>query len=451
MVMEPAGATPIRVRRTRRRVFAVAAAAGLTLTAAAAMPSASARPATARAGKIQYTSNTVLVPTKTLDQQLLSVSKDGATYIFKSKHGVLGKLKPGKVMLLQHFAVRDVKRAQTTHGHFVVSTTPAKITDVIQNGSLSLSSPIDFAKGFVVGGSAVPPEDATQDAASALAAKFGMVPLASAGEVKVSGKVKGYEWEVGFQKEGKSVAVSVTITRKQPVKVDVTITGTLDNFKTGGNISINKGKLSKAKMLANSLQGSFKLEYSAKPISQFGLGKAGGIKVELPAEIAVPFFVGPVPFFVGVRVAFFASAGFSSFDQKLSGSWTMKYDGQGGFTTSSSGATTGAGILKGLADIILNARNAVRNGPLSFILGAQMPQLELGLGIKGFNVAGNVTLIGSTEIATQGSNCDTRKMEIEGSAGASATFFGISASTSPATLFDKTINAAYPRGCGTAP
>ena len=73
---------------------------------------------------------------------------------------------------------------------------------------------------------------------------------------------------------------------------------------------------------------------------------------------------------------------------------------QGGFSASSSGATSPAGVLKGLADIILKAANAVRSGPLSFIFGAQMPQLELGLGVKGLNVAGYVTLVGSTGIAT---------------------------------------------------
>ena len=449
MVDEPASTRRIRTARLRRRLLAGATTTALAVTTAAVVPEVAAH--AARTGGVQLTSKTVVVPTATIKQQLLSVSKDGSTYTFKTKHGVLGKLKPGKVMLLQHLAVRDVTKASISHGHFVVSTTPAKITDVVQNGSLSLSSPIDFSKAFVVGGAAVPPESGPTRASSSLAAKFGMTPLAAAGEVKVTGKVDGYDWEVAFKHEGKSVGVSVTITRKRPVKLDVTITGTLDNLKTAGNISINKGTLSKAKLLANNLQGQFKLEYSAKPISAFGLGKAGGIKVELPAEIAVPFFVGPIPFFVGVRVAFFASAGFSGFDQKLSGSWTMNYDGQGGFTTSSSGATSGAGVLKGLADIILNARNAVRNGPLSFVLGAQMPQLELGLGVKGLNVAGNVTLIGSTEIATQGSNCDTRKMEIEGTAGASGSFFGFSADLGYATLFDKTINAAYPKGCGVAP
>jgi hypothetical protein len=66
-------------------------------------------------------------------------------------------------------------------------------------------------------------------------------------------------------------------------------------------------------------------------------------------------------------------------------------------------------------------------------------------------LAGNVTLIGSTGIATQGAGCDTRQMEIEGVAGASASFFGFSSSFGSTTLFDKKIQASWPRGCGTFP
>jgi hypothetical protein len=82
---------------------------------------------------------------------------------------------------------------------------------------------------------------------------------------------------------------------------------------------------------------------------------------------------------------------------------------------------------------------------------AQMPQLELGMGVKGFNVAGNVTLVGTTQIATFGAGCDTRKMRILGTSGAKASFFGLSSTLLSQTLFDKTIQAAYPTGCGVAP
>jgi RNase P/RNase MRP subunit p29 len=446
---ERARALQSRSRRSaRRRWISVALASGLALATAAVVPDAGAATA-AKSGNIQYTKNTVVIPTATIKSQLMSVSKDGATYTFKSKQGKLAKLKAGSVMLLQDLAVRDVSKTTRSHSHFVVKTKPAEITDLIRNGKLSWNKSVDFSKGFGIGGSAVPPEpSAPSQVASSIPARFGMVPMA-AGGITLKGKTKSYDYSVNFKSAGKEVAVTITISKDSPVEVEAKITGTLGNLKTAGNISINKGKLSSAKMLANNLNGEFKLEYSAKPISGFSLGDvAGGVKITLPAELVVPFFVGPVPLFLGVKVAFFAVAGFNSFDQEVSGSYTLSYDGQGGFHTSSSGATSPAGVLKGLADIILKAANAVRSGPLNFTFGAQMPQLELGLGVKGLNVAGYVTLAGTTGITTYGPGCDMRQMEITGSAGASASFFGFSSSFGSTTLFDKTIKASWPRGCG---
>ncbi len=446
------------IRRSARRRLVSATAVGLVLATAAVVPAAGAavvhreNAATPHAGAIKYTKQTVLVPTATIKKQLLSVSPNGATYTFKSKTGALAKLKTGSVMLLEHIAVRNVTKTAKSHGHLVVSTKPAALTDLIANGTLSWNKSINFANGYGLGGSAVPAEDVRRAGGTSpsIAARFGLVPMSSKG-ITLKGKTHSYSYSANFKQQGKAVAVEITISKSKPVDVEAKITGTLDNLTTTGNMAIADGAVSKAKMLANHLKGEFKLTYSAKPISAFGLGQAGGIKITLPAELAVPFFVGPVPFFLGIKVAFFASAGFSGFDQKISGSYTFSYNGEGGFSMAKSGATSGAGVIKGLSDIILNAADAVNKGPLSFIFGAQMPQIELGLGTKGLNVAGNITLLGSTGISTYGPGCDTRQMEIEGVAGADASFFGLSASLGEATLFDKTIQAAYPKGCGVFP
>jgi hypothetical protein len=54
-------------------------------------------------------------------------------------------------------------------------------------------------------------------------------------------------------------------------------------------------------------------------------------------------------------------------------------------------------------------------------------------------------------MATYGPGCDTRELEVLGSAGAEASFFGFSAPLGSATLFDKKVYAAYPAGCGVFP
>jgi hypothetical protein len=447
----------VRTRPFRTRWLIAAAVSGLVL-GGTGLAAAGAAPSTpSAAGKITYTSRTVEIPTATVKSQLLSVSKDGSTYTFKGKNGALKHLAKGKVMLLDKLAVRDVTKTSTSHGHFVVESNPAALTDLIANGTLDWSKSLDFKDGFGVGGPAVPETraDARTSGLGGLAGMFGLAPMRGSGGLTFKGKLDGYKYSINFKQEKNSLAVKITISRDKPIDLEVSITGTLDNLKTAGNVSVKHGKFGSAKMLANNLKGKFKLEYSAKPTTAFGLGSDGGFRIDLPGEIAVPFFVGPIPFFLGVKVGFFASVGFSNKDQEISGSYTFDYDGAGGFHTSKSGATSAEGVLKGLADIVLNAANAVKNGPLSFIFGAQMPELELGLGVKGLNVAGNLTLAGSTGISLgqdgNANNCDTRQMEITGTAGAEANFFGFSASLPSATLFDKKVEAAHPKGCGVFP
>ena len=397
---------------------------------------ASAPPVEAVRAAVTYTPATVRVPAATVKKQLLKVSDDGATYTFKKRAGVLTKLKPGKVMLLERHSVRTVTSAKVVKKRWVVQTTPAALTDVVEDGTLSWSSGVDWAKSFAVSGAGVP---GTRTAAR------------KNGAVTLSGKVQGYGYSATYTPSKTGIAVKISITRATPVDLEVTITGTLTNLKTAGSITLNRGQLTDAQWLANNIAGKFELAYTAKPVSALGLGQAGGIKVTLPAEVAVPFMVGPLPFYVGIKVAFVASAGFSNFDQKLAGSYTLDYDGHGGFSVNGAGTTTAQGAIDGLGKILLDAGTAVATGPLSFTLGAQLPQLELGLGTKGLNVAGNVTLVGQTGIATYGAGCDTRKYQVIGTTGASAAFFGLSANLFSKTLFDKSYYASYPNGCGVFP
>jgi hypothetical protein len=354
-------------------------------------------------------------------------------------------------MLLQGVAVRDVTGVATRHGALVVVTGPAAITDLLTSGKLSWNSPVSFAHAFALGGSAVPIEHGPRRSAVVpAAARFGLAPLTSRATT-IKGKTNSYDYSFTFRSEGKAVGVDITIHKSSPVDLSATISGTLDNLSSSGSMQVNNAHLSSARMVASGLKGQFKLSYAIKPLSAFGLGTAGGIKITLPAEITVPLSIDGIPFFIGIKTAFFASVGFSGFGQAVNGSYTIDYNGNGGFSTSSSGATSPLGLLQGLGKVVLDASNAVNTGPLSVIFGAQIPQLELGLGVKGLNVAGFVTLIANTGVATYGPGCDTRGLLVQGSAGAEASFFGLSTSLGSATLFTKQIAASYPAGCGVFP
>ena len=464
----PARTGRVRVGRGARRAGLLAAAGLLALmltsvgTATAAPTSPSTRdpglapflnrPGT-RAVGVQFSPNTVIVPTSIVKADLKSVSTDQATYTFKSAAGPLAKLKPGKVMLLQGLAARKVTSASKKPAGLVVVTTPAAITDLVSNGTLSWNTPVDFAHGFGVGGSAVPIEQLRHgagDAQAPLAARFGLESIGNT-PITLKGKTDSYSYAVTFKSEKSAVSVEITIGKSSPVDLSATISGTLDNLSSTGSIGVHNSHLKSAKLVANGLKGQFKLSYAVKPLSALGLGSAGGIKITIPAELAVPFAIGGIPFFVGIKTAFFASVGFSGFNQSVAGSYTVNYDGKAGFSTASSGATSAVGAVKELGKVILNAANAVNKGPLTVIFGAQIPQLELGLGVKGLNVAGFVTLIADTGVATYGPGCDTRGLLVQASAGAEAKFFGFSASLGSTTLYQKELSAAYPAKCGSFP
>lgn len=438
------------------------------------VPAATAQPVLSAAGTravgIQYTPQTVVVPAATVAADLRSVSPDGSTYTFASSTGALAKLKKGSVMLLQGTAVRLVTSVAAGPTGFVVGTAPASITDLLTNGAISWDTPIDFANAFAVQGPGVPLENAARAPASvnyqgpsrpaallgSVAPRFGLDAL-SAGGVTLKGKAGSYSYKIAFKPVGSAVSITITLSKSSPVEVSATVSGTLQNLITAGGIDVSQGHLGSAKMQINGLKGQFTLSYELKPLTAFGLGAAGGFKLTLPGEITVPFVIGGIPFFLGVKTAFYVTVGFSNKNQSISGSYTINYDGNAGFSTSASGATTGTGVVQGIGKVLLDRANAILSGPVSLVLGAQVPQIELGLGVKGLNVAGFVDLVADTAIQVGGNSgavgvttgCDARELEVEATAGAEANFFGFSAASSSATLFSKTFVASYPPGCGT--
>jgi hypothetical protein len=421
---------------------------------------------------VQFSPQTVVVPSATVTAALRSVSPDGSTYTFSSRTGALARLKVGSVMLLQGITARVVTSATEGPTGFVVVTTPASLTDLITNGTLSWDTPFNLANAYALQGSAVPDENAAAPVRSAndrevasslgalasLAPKLGMVKLGGS-EVTLKGTAGSYSYSVSFKQAGSAVSVTITLSKSSPVDVSASVNGTLQNFFTAGAITVKKSHVSSAKMKMVGLNGQFTLSYELKPLTAFGLGSAGGFKLTLPAEVSVPFVIGGIPFFVGVKTAFYIAVGFSNKNQSIKGSYTINYDGNAGFSTSSSGATSALGAVQGIGKVLLDQANAILSGPITLVLGAQIPQLEVGVGVKGLNVAGFVDVVADTAIKVGGNTpglgpstggCDARDLKVLVTAGAKASFFGFSANVvSPVTLFSKDFLASYPPGCGT--
>jgi hypothetical protein len=418
------------------------------------------------------------VPATTIAATLRSVSADGSTYTFSARTGPLAKLKAGSVMFLEGIAVRLVTKVASLSSGFVVTTAPASVTDLVSNGTISWDSPVNFADASAVQGPGVQlesrflpagsgrPGSRGVDGAALLqaASRTGSLGIGGKG-ITLKGKAGSYSYSMSFKQVGRAASVSVTLSKSSPVEVSATASGTLQNFTTAGAINVQDAKLGTASVNMNGLRGEFTLSYELKPLTAFGLGAAGGFKLTIPAEITVPFAIPlppplpPIPMFLGLKVAFFVSVGFSNKNQSIKGSYTVNYDGQAGFSVSKSGVTTGKGLIQGIGKVILDQANAILNGPITLVLGAQIPQIELGLGGKGLNVAGFVDLVADTAIKVGGQGppgagpstggCDARDLKVLATAGAEAAFFGLSADLGSTTLFSKDFIASWPPGCGT--
>ena len=454
-------------------VLSASAAKG---TSSTTMPGSSST--TTTGSPVQLSPQTVIVPATTVAATLRSVSADGSTYTFSARTGPLAKLKAGSVMFLAGIAVRLVTKVASLSSGFVVTTAPASLTDLVSNGTISWDSPVNFADASAVQGPGVQLESRFLPAGSGRPGSRGVdgAALLQAGSrtgslgiggkgVTLKGKAESYSYSLSFKQVGRAASVSITLSKSSPVEVSATASGTLQNFTTDGAIKVQDEKLGTGSVNMKGLRGDFTLSYELKPLTAFGLGAAGGFKLTIPAEITVPFVIPlapplpAIPMFLGLKVAFFVSVGFSNKNQSIEGSYTINYDGQAGFSVSKSGVTAGRSLIQGIGKVILDQANAILNGPITLVLGAQIPQIEVGLGGKGLNVAGFVDLVADTAIKVGGQGpaglgpstggCDARDLKVLASAGATAAFFGLSANLGSKTLFSKDFIASWPPGCGT--
>jgi hypothetical protein len=96
---------------------------------------------------VAYTPNTVVIDRGTQMSSLIGISSDG-TYTFSSDTGPLARLAAGKVMLLEGTDVAIVTGVTSRGGDLIVKTKPAQITDLVKNGHIAFTTPVNFAKAI---------------------------------------------------------------------------------------------------------------------------------------------------------------------------------------------------------------------------------------------------------------------------------------------------------------
>ena len=263
-----------------------------------------------------------------------------------------------------------------------------------------------------------------------------------------------------FKQAGSAVSVSITLSKSSPVDVSASVTGTLQNFFTAGAITVKKSHLSSAKMKMVGLNGHFTLSYELKPLTAFGLGSAGGFKLTLPAGGQRTLRRRGDPLLRGGEDRVLRRRGVQQQEPVDKGQLHSELRRQRRLQHLERRRHERVrGVVQGIGKVLLDQANAILSGPITLVLGAQIPQLEVGIGVKGLNVAGFVDVVADTAIKVGGNTpglgpstggCDACDLKVLVTAGAKASFFGFSTNlVNPVTLFSKDFIASYPPACGT--
>jgi|HubBroStandDraft_4_1064222.scaffolds.fasta_scaffold85213_1 hypothetical protein len=358
--------------------------------------------------QVSFTSKTVDVDRATVAANLISVSPDG-TYTFSGDSGALGQLAAGKTMLLEGTDVEDVTKVSHSGSHLVVETTPASLTDLITNGHIAFSAPMNAsdAIGISSSGAVAPPSAPTQGYVTSgahhavlmgtdctLDRLGGVLPTFS-----FTGSLgAGWQYRIGFS--GCSGQINWTLTVCYGLGLE----------EAGGCISPSSGGGTAFQYQAtgffdwSSMNADMDVANGSVKSSSFDLSKlVTGYKMEaitsagntvqgtslpafrFPVGFEMPIEVGPIPFYLKVQAAILVHLGVSSKNSVLQ--------------ASSSGSTTvsGGGVASGSASSVAPGSGGSASGSVSpgqsisaagaaFTVAVQAPRIGFGLGVRLANI-----------------------------------------------------------------
>jgi len=436
---------------------AAARAARARHVATARLTSATAYVGT-HASRVVMSPNDVVVSAATVAANLVSVSTDGDTFVFKRAAGALGKLAPGKVMLLQGYAAALVASVSHAGGRLTVTTKPASITDVFKDADIDFSQDIDFSKVFGILGPDVEAASVARRAelvrphtadASAAGPSYPNVGLSYTG--KVPGNFPG----------GLAYVVTVTPTPKQlkwsilaclgaAVKssddcqnsstgfaMDASISGFIANGKVTGGFDILNGHNSTSTFSFLSNGGIF---YTYKLVRS--TGASGSYKLpafRFPITFDIPFYVLDVPMFLKVQFAILFTAALTAKNEIVQGGQKLDYSGSEG-VRQSGGSDSGISKALSIAGHFLTslAGESITLASAAFELASQM-KVGFGPGIPAINVLGYgdiIVALGEVTppLAAPGV-CGSYYLNLSAHAYLEAQFFGFKLTSSVVDLF----------------
>ena len=366
---------------------------------------ATARLTRARSGtlvpRVALSPNVVTINASTVASNLLSASSDGSTYVFKSASGSLSQLAPGKVMLLQGYAVAVVVSVSRSGSRLTVTTRPAALTDIFKTADLNFSEPIDFADAFGTLEPGSPPSEATSEAR----ADEPQVALAAAGKPVIPNVGLSYVGK-GTNDFSYRISVSPTLSRLnwaiQGCVGASFITGqTCVPGKSAGGLTLEatlSGYIAKA-----NLAGSFDIVNGRNLRSTFSFLSVGGVAItyqildpgkndfklpvlRLPMSFNVPFAIAGVPMLLKVSFALLVNVALSSKNSTIQGGETLTYGGSES-VTESGGSDSGATNPMSVKGSFVTNKPSVTLSSAAVEVASQM-KVGFGPGLAAGNILG---------------------------------------------------------------
>ena len=394
----------------------------------------------------------VVVNAATVAANLLSVSSDGSTFVFKSPAGALSHLAPGKVMLLQGYTVAVVASVSHSGSRLTVTTRSAALTDIFKTANISFSQPIDFNSVF---GTLSPGSPASDPAAR-------MAPLHL--EAAFRGAANPVIPDVGLSYNGKgpgdfsySVSVAPTLSRLNwtlegcvgaSFVSGTTCTGTSSGLSMSATLS---GYIAKAK-----LSGDFDIANGRNVRSSFSFLSTGGVSItyqildpskgdfklpvlRIPMSFDVPFAVAGVPMLLKVSFALLVNVALSSKNSTVRGGEKLTYGGAEA-VTESGGSDSAVSNAMQIAGSFITNKPSVTLSSAAVEVASQM-KVGFGPGLAVANILGYgdvIVAIGQrTGTLVAGLPCSAFYLTVSGHAYMEAQVAIWKISSKPVDLFSK--------------
>lgn len=230
--------------------------------------------------EVTYRDQDAVIPAAISDR-ITSVEKD--RLVFERGTRGLDALPKNTPLLFEGQAVRRIESITEEGGNVIVNTAPAKLNEIIQDGTIAWNQEISFGRM------------ATEDRLKDLRFYFGGTALAQTGaaadRVEFEGEINGWKVEVSIRPNSAQSRLDIRIeaTKEGAARGSIVAEGWVSDFTAQGNIDYAGGELEEFAYEERGLSGELEIKFAAVALG------ADVSLFNIPAEIGIPFRVGVVP------------------------------------------------------------------------------------------------------------------------------------------------------------